>query len=293
MKLYLLLIIALAVPGVAPAESGSTLLSEQGSRNYIRMSRDQSGPAALEVSIVRFARTHRTDPVEIDLVSAVHVGDRAYYQELNRRFRDYDVVLYELVAPAEGEVVESDTRVLGFASALQGGMQELLALSHQLDEIDYAAENFVHADLTPDQFLESMSNRGESMFSLFFKAWAVAMSTPAHERALSDYELFAALLSGDRPRAFKRMMARQFNDMDRLMSMLEGGENGSTLITVRNQKALEVLQEQLGEGHRKLAIFYGAGHMPDFAERLQTDFSLVPVSQTWLEAWDLRDPTGE
>jgi hypothetical protein len=66
------------------------------------------------------------------------------------------------------------------------------------------------------------------------------------------------------------------------------GPEGSTLITERNKRALEVLQERIDAGDRKLAIFYGAGHLAEMDEQLEKGFDMVPVGVEWLEAWDLR-----
>ena len=50
-----------------------------------------------------------------------------------------------------------------------------------------------------------------------------------------------------------------------------------------------MLTRQLVDGKKKLAIFYGAAHMPDFDRRLRDEFGLTRQSQEWLTAWDLRD----
>ena len=41
-------------------------------------------------------------------------------------------------------------------SLLQNGMKDLLELEFQLKGIDYTRKNMVHADMSPDQFAESM-----------------------------------------------------------------------------------------------------------------------------------------
>ena len=68
---------------------------------YMRTIRDdKERPTALETAIVSFVPTDpKAAPLTVDLVGAVHIGDKSYYAELNRRFKDYDAVLYELVAP--------------------------------------------------------------------------------------------------------------------------------------------------------------------------------------------------
>lgn len=83
-------------------------------------------------------------------------------------------------------------------------------------------------------------------------------------------------------------MAKQFGSMEALLAGLSGPD-GSTLITERNKRALQVLHQQQAAGKRKLGVFYGAGHLADMHERLQKEFHLIPVKTTWIDAWDLRD----
>ena len=66
-------------------------------------------------------------------------------------------------------------------------------------------------------------------------------------------------------------MAEQFEGMDGELSALEGPE-GSTLISGRNEVALDGLRKQIAAGKRKIAIFYGGGHMADMQKRLEADF---------------------
>ncbi len=293
MKTLLVLITLLAAP-ILSAEVAPPLTLDQGSQDFLRLLEEDDRPSSLQVSIVRFAERsgNAAKPsVSVDLVSAVHVADRSYYQALNQLFTEYDVVLYELVAP-EGTKIPSGgpdpEKPKGFASRVQLGMKNMLDLSFQLEEVDYTPANFVHADLSPEQFSASMEQRGESFFQLLFKAWMTALAAPAQMGVVSDAELISALFSSDRTRRLKIIMARQFNDMDQMMKLLDSGEQGSTLITVRNLRALEVLKQEIDDDHKRIAIFYGAGHMADFAQRLMTDFSLVPQSRTWLDAWNLR-----
>jgi hypothetical protein len=43
----------------------------------------------------------------------------------------------------------------------------------------------------------------------------------------------------------------------------------------------------LDQGKEKVAIFYGAGHLPDMAQRLEQEFQMSSGRTTWLDAWDL------
>jgi hypothetical protein len=70
------------------------------------------------------------------------------------------------------------------------------------------------------------------------------------------------------------------------------GGMGETLNTLliedRNQAALKVFQTEMANGKRKLALFYGAAHMPDFEKRLLADYGLKRDKVEWVTAWDLR-----
>jgi hypothetical protein len=261
-------------------------------KNYIRVAHDSRGnPLALETSIVRLVPEGTDHPgVSVDLISAVHVADQSYYEALNKRFADYDVVLYELVAP-EGTVVPKGggNRNRNALSAVQNGMKDLLALEYQLAGVDYSKKNFVHADFSPEEFSKSMEDKGESFWTIFFRLMAAGMVQQAnHPENANELDLMMALFDRDRAVKLKRIMAEQFADMDLLVTAFNGPE-GSTLITERNKAALKVLAKEIAAGRKKIAIFYGGGHMPDMEPRVISDFHMKRDSQQWLEAWNLRD----
>lgn len=270
----------------------------QYGENWVRLRRDKKdNPVALEVAIVRYvlpkdsqlAAAQATEYV--DLIGAIHVGDRAYYRELDRRFRGYDALLYELVAP-EGTVVErgrgtSNAHPLG---AMQNGMKTMLELEHQLERVDYTRPNFVHADLTPEEFMQSMKDKDEGFMKMLFRMMGQGIAMQSEQAAQgesTDVDILAALFAEDRARQLKIALAKQFDSMESLLAGF-GGPEGSTLITERNKRALQVLRQQQAAGKRKLGIFYGAGHLAEMHERLVEDFGLVPIGQVWLEAWNLR-----
>ncbi len=246
----------------------------------------------MQTAIVRYAPAAGSgkDPAEVDLIGAVHIADVAYYNQLNERFKQYDALLYELVAP-EGTVVEkgrgtSNTHPIG---AMQNVFKDMLDLDHQLSDIDYTKPNFVHADMSPDDFAKAMADRHDTFLQMYFRLIGQAM---AHQTEITangqspDLEMITALFAPDRSRRLKIVLARQLSEMESLMVGF-GGEDGSAIITDRNKKALEVLKKELANGKKKIGIFYGAGHLSDMDKRLRKDFGLRPVSIMWLTAWDL------
>jgi hypothetical protein len=134
-----------------------------------------------------------------------------------------------------------------------------------------------------------MRRRGESVFQVFFRMMGYAMARQGQDPAGSgDFRLLLALFDKNRSLAMKRVLAEQFMDLEGSLTAIDGPQ-GSTLIAERNKVALDVLRKQIAAGKRKLAIFYGAGHMFDFQRRLGEEFGLVPVSTRWLTAWDLKE----
>jgi hypothetical protein len=262
--------------------------------DYLRLERDAKGrPLALETAIVRFRpKPGDAKGPRVDLIGAVHIADKQYFDELNREFESYDVVLYELVAPEGTRVAKGGGgRSSHPIAALQNGMKSVLELEHQLEHVDYQKDNFVHADMSPDDFSRSMKNKGESFLTMYFRLMGagLAMQSAAGPGASSDAAILMALFDKDRALSLKRLMAEQFEKMEIAMSALDGPE-GSTLLAERNKIALVGLKKQLDSGKQRIAIFYGAGHLPDMARRLEADFQLEPENTRWLRAWDLRSP---
>lgn len=277
-----------SVPKPAIVASDSAEKEKETGPQFLRMlRREDHSPIALQTAIVRFVPADSPDSgVTVDLISAVHVAEKSYYGQLNRRFREYDLVLYELVAPEGTRIPKGGVGMNAHpVSLLQTAMTDVLNLEFQLNAVDYTCKNFVHADMSPDQFAESMRERGESMFQVFFRMMGYALSQQT-KTSSSDFALLLALFRKDRAVAMKRVLAEQFEDLDGSLTAINGPD-GSTLITERNKVALEGLRKQLDAGHKKLAIFYGAAHMPDFQKRLCDDFGLTPSETTWLVAWDL------
>ena len=287
------LVLAVAAPARAQQSAQPAKKTVKEGR-FLRVVRDQDKtPRALETAIVRFAPVDRGKKgPTVDLVAAVHVAERSYYRQLNREFAGYDVVLYELVAPEGTRVPQDGGDGDSPVSFLQKTMKNLLELEFQLDEIYYRRKNMVHADMSPEQFSKSMSDRGESMVGMFLRMMGYAIARQQGSDQPTDGQLLLALFDKNRALALKRIMAEQFQDMEGSLMAIDGPE-GSTLISERNKVALKVLGEQLAAGKRKIAIFYGAGHMPDFESRLGEQFRLRPVGTRWLVAWNLKSEPKE
>ena len=285
-------------PRKAAPKQGAEPTVEEQAADYIRFRRDDSS-ARLEIAVRTFALP---DGTTVDLAGVVHIADAAYYQDLNRRFKGYDAVLFELVGDPEALREASRRRVEGKTEPegrphplrfIQQTAGRMLKLSFQMDEIDYTLDNMVHADASPEEFEAMQKARGESMATLFAKAMAAQYSEDfAEERAALDTgRLLRILLSPDAASEFKIVLAKMFDQAERTSAKLLEGEDGSAILSDRNAVAFRKLKEvAAARPGTKLCVFYGAAHMPGLQEMLIKELKAVEKETEWLAAWRMEKP---
>ena len=255
---------------------------------FIRFIKTSSREGHVDTKIARYKNA---SGITVTLYGAIHIADRSYYDELQRRFATHDALLYEMVKPDDLEPspsFETDSPV----SRLQTGMKDLLDLKFQLDAIDYSPENFVHADMSPEAFAEAQEAQDESLFSVMFQAAMEEMRrSQSSGNPLEGLAMLFALTSRDSAYALKFVFAQQIGEMESIIAGVDKRDGReSVLLSGRNRIALQRLEEQLEKGIRNPGIFYGAGHMIDMEERLAT-MGFQKTDEEWLVAWDLK-PSG-
>jgi hypothetical protein len=278
-----------ADPQAPATQKAAKTDKEQGGKSktdktqFVRLAKDaKDRPASLDVAITTYlGRSAAGDEVRVDLVGVIHIADKTYYHRLNKEFENYDVVLYELVAPKDAAPARG-------SAGLYSPIANMLELADQIAEVDYTKKNFVHADMSWEEMLESMKKRDEHWLKMVGQAIGQGIAQASDTKSGGgDGALLANLLTSRNPAlAWKRTLAPQFGDMEGATLWLDGPD-GSTILTERNKVALKVLTEQLKAGKRRLAIFYGAAHLPDMERRLLDEFKLKRGEQSWLVAWNL------
>jgi hypothetical protein len=256
--------------------------------SFMRFVDDGHGGGSLQTADVAF---RNQAGVVVHLIAAVHIGEKSYYDGLNHDFKGYDAVLYELVnsknaaPPAPGDAEKSDNPI----SEFQIFLKRFLDLDFQLDDIDYTAPNFVHADMDRETFEKMQAERGESFEQIMLRQLVKAFTDPPTTQPAiaddSDDDLISMLTRPDAERQLKVVIARQLGQMD-LSAIGLDGPGGSVLVTERNKAALKTLSDSISAGKKNMAIFYGAAHMPDMTKRLEA-MGFSPVSTQWNLAWDL------
>lgn len=252
---------------------------------FIRVSRDKNGiPTAIETSSV----TYKKDTTKVTLIGVIHIGDKDYYNTLNSQFKQYDALLYELVAP-EGTIPDKnrDQGTLGQIRKLVG---LLLQLDDQLDCINYEQKNFIHADLSPEGMQKALADRGHDRFTLILSILTDFMK----QKNMNDIKIrngqevkkidVKKYEHENKAVYFKRIMAESMSQMSENDL---GATIGSILIDDRNAACMKVLKEQMNKNKNNIGIFYGAAHMPDFEKRL-VQMGFTKQDTNWLKAWDIR-----
>ena len=178
--------------------------SESARRPFLRLV-ENAGGGRLEALVATYTRGDAT----LTLYGCVHVADRAFYEEMQRRFRGHDALLYELVGPADlrpypdMEVGEDEHWV----SMVQGGMGRGLKLADQFGAMDYRQDNFVHADMTEDEWREALAAAGKSELSELLSAGPDDVDREA-EAGREEVDLVAAFRRGGGVAELRIVMAR-------------------------------------------------------------------------------------
>ena len=267
---------------------------EAESPKFIRLRRDDSKrPLAMETAVVRYVAAGRPGVV-VDLIGAVHIGDKSYYDELNKLFESYEVLLYELVAP-EGTTIPKGGRKGGGAhpiGALQDGMGVAAGIAapaglHRLHQGQLRPRRHVARGIQQD---DDRSRR------------ELLPDVPADDGTGHGPECGRRQGRQQRRRPAVRPLLRatgrrssrsRWPSNSRTWKGKCRRPEDSTIIGQRNRKCFEVLDKQLKEGKKTIGVFYGAGHFPDMEKRLAADFGLKRESEKWLTAWQLAKKQAE
>ncbi|CAM6124292.1 unnamed protein product [Calypogeia fissa] len=208
---------------------------------------------------------------------------------------------------------------------IQKLMASILTLDFQLNCMDYRRENWYHADLDFETFQSLQLERGETFFSFARDLTEISTKTimrnlnrdedlePWRSKLLWVSRVFPmplvglliievvcapsnaplakspemkALLEFDIGSALKVFLAKQISTD--LTSGASSLVENSVIIGERNRVAMDELHQALHEGCRKIAVFYGSGHLPDMDARLRREFGLYPADIQWRTAWSIK-----
>lgn len=284
-KLIPTILLTLAIPTLAqqlkPDEAQAPPIAEkQAVTDFIRV-HQTAQKTYLQTAVTRYTK----DGTNVDLIGAVHIADKTYFDILNKEFKNYQALLFEMVGgeqmqngkmPKKQEAKKQAS--LSFLGTAYTFMQNTLDLAGQKEHIDYTAKNFIHADLSLKEFADLQKKKGESILS-----FALAQSKNVNaEKQPSVLTLLSALIAKN-PDKLKLALVHTLGGGDDKVGALAGD---SVIIGDRNHKALQVMDQQIKAGNTHIGIFYGAAHFPDMEKRLLKQ-GFKKTTHRYLNAWTI------
>jgi hypothetical protein len=202
----------------------------------------------------------------VELIGAVHLAKKSYYQEINRRFRSFDAVLVESVGDPRSKKKEGGSAP---SPVFRKIVHEKFQMVFQQEVVDYDRPYIIHADFTTAGYAEARRRHGlgERAKGSPDEAALVNLQIEILSRGVTDIQRAFAVEVHDSAQKFPGSRAERQVDVEE-----------------RERIALDVLERQLAAGKRKLCIFYGSGHLPSLRDELiSRGWKLSGVE--WLDAW--------
>ena len=245
-------------------------------QDYIQLT-DNGWEAELQIAVESFTK----DGITVDLYGVVHMADEEYYDSVQVDLDRYDTVLYEGIK--QGTKPNRGTVGLNL---LQKGMARILGLEFQKDGIAYIGTNMVHADIDVEALEESLDGQKISPLQKMFSPERIKRLKPIFDAMGPFLEEVIDGLLAQQPELrnqLKLEFAKELAGTDISKALPE--KMKKAIIDDRNEIVMGVLAEQLKNPKKKrIAIFYGAGHNPDFAQRLLAK-GWTRGQKVWKTAW--------
>ena len=180
---------------------------------------------------------------------------------------------------------------LGVAPGIQKRLAETFRLRFQLDEMDETRPNWRNADMNVDELEERLgAGEGEEGQGTILFDLLDGSSAMAH---MASFVLgVIEQIPGAAPRGRLMIMEMlSIADESMLAASMPGGEHViDVIIGDRNQVVVDRLKQVLSEEPeiKRIAVIYGAGHMPDLEERIEDQLGYTQTGKTtWRTAMRL------
>lgn len=188
-----------------------------------------------------------------------------------------------------------DASELSDAPGLQKRLAETFGLAFQLDEMAHAGPKWVNADMSIDEVQAALGfggdagGEGKGERNMLF-AMLDGSSLPA--KVASLLLGLVETIPGMAPR-MKVMMLEMLANVDEnalsnasFPGMGDMKEMMKVIIEDRNQVVIDDLRKTMKDhpGFKRIAVLYGAGHLPDLARQLEDQLGYRHKSGKWITA---------
>ena len=166
---------------------------------------------------------------------------------------------------------------LGAEPGLQARLARTFRLSFQLEEMDEDGEHWVNSDMSIDEInrrVEAAGGDGSMLFGMLDGSGGMMRLAGA---MLSLVEAIPG--AAQRGQLMMMEMLSQVDDLESLPGMPGGEALLRVIIRDRNQVVIDDLQSFLSRENppTRIAVLYGAGHMPDLEQRMLDQLGYRPA----------------
>ncbi len=234
----------------------------------------------------------------IILAGVLHIAEQSYYSQIGDFLKKCDHVFYEGIHNPSKDPISKESipeAEIGFspntlASEMKIDLKKVrsdqmqfakdLDLVFQVESMDQSS-NWILSDMSFEEFDRAISNLESKDLSLDKNSltendneigeMSPDPSNPNHKKYLIRRKIAEEIYDS----------SQKINSNPKYANVLEA------LIKKRNLKVLQNMTPFL-DGSKSLGIIYGAAHMPDFLEKLKSDWGYKVISTIWIPAWSLK-----
>lgn len=171
---------------------------------------------------------------------------------------------------------------------IQLELANALGLEFQLDAVEYNGDDWRCSDMTVVQLDQAMRAKGVDFGPVSGALTGSSLPAKIATVVLRIIGFLDGLLENTLSDAFKVIMIDLLSDEVAMKQGLKqfGAGFEEVIVDQRNQVVIDDLKAVIADevDVQSVAIFYGAAHMPDMAERLADQLGYEPVSQEWMTA---------
>ena len=254
---------------------------------FLRATETQEKLSAIQTSSVEYRPVTGKGP-GVWLVSVAHLGTPEYYAAIQKRLDAKTVVLFE------GVGLEDQMKAGPGAATHEAGIQKQLSnalgLVFQLDAIDYRRKHFVNSDLpfagvekevrertetveAPNETYQMLMGaiQGSPQTMDMLKPMMAFLTASPEMRETTRLLLIEVLSRAEEMVGFAKSISPEMKDIF------------DVLLTERNAIVIRDLKTQIAKRQpgENIAVFYGAAHMPELANRLREELHYAPAAQVW------------
>lgn len=281
-----LLLLAAALFAIAPLRAEPPPSAKAVA--FLRTADLPGGTRGLQTASTEYRPATGAGP-SVWLVGVAHLGTTEYFQALQQRLDRQTAVLYEGIGIHD--VKAHGPGAMARDAGIQTTLANALGLKFQLDAIDYRRASFINSDLHAPELQQEVKKRDP----------AAAGSSEETVNQLVDALQGTGVMGG----ALTQMIgflgsSPQMREMTKGMLIEVLGQAGElidvaknlspdvkdlfdVILTQRNAVVIADLQKQLAKRAptESVAIFYGAAHMDEIAQRLRDELHYSPAKTEW------------